>query len=72
MVASEALVRIAANDGSLRLPEQFVEIAELTGLIPELDLQMLYLAGELSPDTASRQPMVLAIQCSGSWSISWG
>jgi diguanylate cyclase (GGDEF)-like protein len=44
VLAAEGLVRIAADDGRLVVPAEFVDVAEETGLIVEVDARMLELA----------------------------
>jgi diguanylate cyclase (GGDEF)-like protein/PAS domain S-box-containing protein len=41
--AAEGLVRIAEEDGGLHLPAEFIDVAEETGLIVELDARMFEL-----------------------------
>ncbi len=41
-VAVEALMRIRDDDGSLLLPDSFLDIAEESGLLPELDTAVLF------------------------------
>jgi diguanylate cyclase (GGDEF)-like protein/PAS domain S-box-containing protein len=41
--AAEGLVRIAGEDGGLHLPAEFIDVAEETGLIVELDARMFEL-----------------------------
>ncbi len=66
VVGAEALARIRAESGDLLLPDQFIDVAEDTGLIADLGSQVLSIAlNRLGKwNTSSKNPLNMAVNVS--------
>jgi EAL domain-containing protein (putative c-di-GMP-specific phosphodiesterase class I) len=68
VVGFEALARVAAVDGSILLPAEFIATAEETGLVVPLGAQMLHMAGQEAQrwraQRRSSSPLTVAVNVS--------